>query len=336
MSVTSIGDLRQFLFTTRNTTELKSDLGTLVQELGTGQVADLTSHLGASQTSLASFDRQLAMLSRFSDANSDTARSLATMQTVLGDVDLRRAQTSDALIVVDASSSPAQRKNASELAESNFISSVSALNTRYGGKALFSGTAVETTPLADPVEMLDSIRTAISGLGSTIDVKNAISDWFDSPTGGFATSGYLGDATGVQVRAVNTNETVEIAGRADDGAIRDTLKALALGALSEDGSVSLSNSDRGKLQRQAGEDLLGAAASMASFQSRLGFAEGKVENASVLISSQQTSLGIGRNEMVNADPFETASRLQAIQIQLETQYTLTARLSRLSLTEYLR
>jgi len=39
---------------------------------------------------------------------------------------------------------------------------------------------------------------------------------------------------------------------------------------------------------------------------------------------------------VNADPFETASTLQAVQLQLETHYAMTARLSRLSLAEYLR
>ena len=41
-------------------------------------------------------------------------------------------------------------------------------------------------------------------------------------------------------------------------------------------------------------------------------------------------------EIVAADPFDAATGLQAAEAQLEALYTLTARLSRLSLTEYLR
>ena len=40
--------------------------------------------------------------------------------------------------------------------------------------------------------------------------------------------------------------------------------------------------------------------------------------------------------MTEADPYRTATDLQAAQTRLETLYVLTARLSRLNLTEYLR
>ena len=40
--------------------------------------------------------------------------------------------------------------------------------------------------------------------------------------------------------------------------------------------------------------------------------------------------------MTEADPYRTATDLQAAHTRLETLYVLTARLSRLNLTEYLR
>ncbi len=53
MAIATIGDMRQHFLTTRHNTALKTDLNTLVQEMTTGKVADLTSHLGESQKTLA-------------------------------------------------------------------------------------------------------------------------------------------------------------------------------------------------------------------------------------------------------------------------------------------
>ena len=64
--------------------------------------------------------------------------------------------------------------------------------------------------------------------------------------------------------------------------------------------------------------------------------EARVEDAAARLSARGTALEIARNDMSAADPYETATKLQNVQLQLETHYTLTARLSRLSLTEYLR
>jgi flagellar hook-associated protein 3 FlgL len=45
---------------------------------------------------------------------------------------------------------------------------------------------------------------------------------------------------------------------------------------------------------------------------------------------------MARSDIVSVDPFEVATELQNLQVQLETIYTITARLSGLSLTKYLR
>ena len=74
MTISTIGDLRQHFLSTRNTTSMKTELSTLVQELTTGEASDLTSHLGASQNKLAGLDRQLQMLSRFSQSNTETSQ----------------------------------------------------------------------------------------------------------------------------------------------------------------------------------------------------------------------------------------------------------------------
>ncbi len=44
---------------------------------------------------------------------------------------------------------------------------------------------------------------------------------------------------------------------------------------------------------------------------------------------------IARTELIGADPYDTATEMEAVQGQLETLYTVTARLSRLSLADFL-
>jgi len=88
--------------------------------------------------------------------------------------------------------------------------------------------------------------------------------------------------------------------------------------------------------RHAGEALIAGAGNLVQLRASVGSAEARVEEASARLSARETALEIARNDMSAADPYETASNLQEVQLQLETHYTLTARLSRLSLTEYLR
>jgi len=147
---------------------------------------------------------------------------------------------------------------------------------------------------------------------------------------------YQGDPTGTLTRTSGESQTVEIGVKADNDALRETMLNLAIGSLAGDNTLSLSLEERQSLQQKAGIDLLANATSIAGLQAQLGYAQGRVEQGAVRAIAQETSLSISRNDLALADPFETATRLEQVQLQLETHYTLTARLSRLSLTEYLR
>ena len=336
MPISTIGDMRQHFLTSRANLSLKTDLQTLVQELTSGQKSDLTAHLGASQTKLTGLDRQLEMLGRYAQSNTDTGQLLSTMQLALDGIEGQRATSSAALLTVTTASSMSQIENAGGISLGGFRATAQTLNMRFGDRSMFGGNDLNTAPMADPDVMLDELRLAVAGLTTAADIETAIDTWFDAPAGGFETTGYLGDETGVMTRTIDATQSVDVDVRADDQVLRDTLKALAKGALAADATLTIDIDTRQALQQQAGVDLLTVAAPMANLQARLGYAEGQVEEASVRIAAQQSSYGIARNDLVSADPFETAIRLQAVQQQLETQYTLTARLSRLSLTEYLR
>ena len=337
MTFSSVGDMRQHFFTMRHNASLKSNLNTLAQELSTGRASDLTAHLGADQARVSGIDRQLQMLSGFTQSNRQTGQLLDMMQLALSGIEDHRAAAASALLTITDGSSPAQIQDAAKVAMAGFEGVVHAMNSRFGDRAMFGGNDMSSNPLAPAADMMDELRTAVSGAAGFGDVEAILEDWFNTAGGGFDTLGFQGDTGGAPLqRAADDARTIDIEARADDPAIRDALKYFAMGALAADSAVPLNKEDRTALQQDAGEGLMTVSSHLTSVQSGLGSIQGLVEQGSARLAAKTSTLSIARNDLVSVDPFDTATKLQNVQLQLETHYTLTARLSRLSLTEYLR
>ncbi len=336
MTLTRLGDGAAAFQLRRENVDIKTRLNTLTRELSSGKKADLTKALGGDTTILRDIDRSLRLAQSQSSAAKEIAGTLAAKQVGLNAVDGERSLLVERLINVPFEPSADQRRSASLAGEDAFRASVATLNTRFAGQALFAGAASDGAALATPDDMLVALRTAIAGSADATSAIAAIETWFDAPGGGFETFAYTGD-TGPQVqRRLDDSTTVSLAARADDAAVREVLKSAAIAALSEDTGTTLSDNDRAAMLRDAAERSLVAAQGMAELRGRLGQAEGRVETVVARLTAQITSLGILRNEMDSADPFATAGALQEVQVQLETHYSITARLARLSLAEYIR
>jgi flagellar hook-associated protein 3 FlgL len=71
-------------------------------------------------------------------------------------------------------------------------------------------------------------------------------------------------------------------------------------------------------------------------QARIGAQEARAADGLARAEARAASLQIIRTELLEADPYETATALESATQRLDALYLVTARLSRLSLTEYLR
>ena len=107
-------------------------------------------------------------------------------------------------------------------------------------------------------------------------------------------------------------------------------------ALTNQPSSTLGRSEKLALIGAAVEPLGKATIGLIDMSAVAGSSQERIAQETSRLNAENTSMGIYRNKMVSADQFETASNLQQVQLQLETHYTVTARLSRLSLVGYLR
>lgn len=336
MSPTSIGDLAQTLQLRRDNARLNADMSRLANELSSGRVQDIAVHLGGDFHQLTGIERGLTRLDSFATVKGEARLEITTRQSAVDTIRTLGQGVSGALILVAEDFDPTLVNNAARDAATRFESVLNILNTEVGGRSVFSGTATNSPAVADSETILAAIEAEIllAGAVTADDVQAVVEAWF-GPGGGFETTGYLGAATPVQPFALSDTETLSAAPKADDLRIRHGLSGFAMAALVDRGALSTVPGERAALVRTAGETLLNSDRSLIDLQAEIGEDEARVERAGAEVAAESQALEIARSELIGVDPFEAAIQLEAVETQLRSLYALTAKLQRLSLTEYL-
>jgi flagellar hook-associated protein 3 FlgL len=313
---------------------IKSDLMRLSNSLSSGRVGDISRHLNGETARLSGITHKLAQIEGFQLVGRETGQMLDGIQAVLGRVDAARSQLAGQVLLVGDSSTALQVDDAARLAIVAFDTIVSSLNTRLADRALLSGRDVGVSPLVSAETLMADLHAVIGADRTFAGINAAVTAWFDDPAGGFTTVSYQGDTGAELQRQVSEDQRIDVSARADDPAIRQTLKAVALAAVTTD-LPGLGAEAKMRLVQTAGTELFGAGTQIVTMQGRVGSAQAVLAETQAEMSAQATGLTMAFNDLVNADPFDTATRLQSVQLQLETHYSVVGRLSQLSLLRFI-
>jgi flagellar hook-associated protein 3 FlgL len=337
MPALTLSDLSQMFQLRRDTVRVRQGLATATQELSSGKKADLGRSVSGNYAPLVALDQQLSALAGY-ETNAKEAALFADMaQAALEQVKQATGDLGARLIGVKESDITTIGKVVARESEGAFHLAVSALNSTVAGRSVFGGTATDRAPLATGADMLAEIRAAVAAAGATTaeDVKAAVDGWFHTPGGGFETTGYQGSAEQISNFKVSEGRSIAMPIKADDVEIRNQLSGLALAAMLEGSGISDSG-EQVRLAHLAGEAIIANQDRMLSLQALVGSAQARIETAATQNGSEKTALQMARSGIVSIDPYEVATALQNLEVQLQTIYTITARLSGLSLTNYLR
>lgn len=333
MGLTSIGDLAQSLMLKRQNTAAKADLQRLTTMLTTGKVTDAATHLRGNLAPLAALDASLARLDGYAQVTAEASRSGAAVQQVLALVDKAAVGLGPALLTAGQGGAGSVLTGAALQAGQVLDQVVSALNTRVADRSLLSGVADDKPALVDAATLLSQAGAAVANAVGAAGIDAALQDWLDDPAG-FLAQSYQGGAARAPL-AIAEGEVARLDVTAADPALRGTLKGVLMGALLNRGVLAGQPQARADLARLAGETLAETAAERAHLGARVGIAEQRIEAAAARNLAEASTLAMVRNGMVGVDGYDTATALQETQARLETLYTLTARLSRLKLADYL-
>jgi len=334
MLANSIGDLSQsFLLRSRNT-ELKAEMQRLGAELSTGQVADMSNVLSGNLSYLNDIERSLNTLSGFKTATAEATLFSKGVQDSLEKFADLTNDLSGSLLLSSVSAVGATSVSLAADGKTTLDAIINVLNTDSAGRSLFAGNATTQVPLISGDDLIAAMLPALSGATTPADIMTAARDWFNDPSG-FDAIAYNGSDTGLSPFAVSDLDRIDLDVRATDPALKDILRTTALTAMATSFPLMLSSGEELELQGLAGKEMFAAKDGLTALQARVGFAQASIEKVAARNAAETNSLEFARNELLAVDPFEAATRLEEVQFQLQSLYSITVKMSQLSLVNYL-
>lgn len=312
---------------------LRADVQRAASEMTSGLASDTGAALRGDFAGLAGIDRGLAALTSHTGVANELSLLADAMQSGLATIDAATARMAERIVATATLATDGQLSELAGAAAQTLHQAIGILNTSVSGLALFSGKQSDVAPLPPADDLIDALETAIAGVSTPEDARAAIHDWFDSP------AGYAALYAGGPPRAalpVAAGESVRLDVTAGDSGIRDTLEGLATMALVERGLFAGNIAARRALTLAAGETMLASGETRTATAARIGLAQERIDNARSRNEAEKTALEVSRLALTAVDPYEAATRLKDLEARLDGFYLLTARLSRLSLAEYLR
>jgi flagellar hook-associated protein 3 FlgL len=334
MNIGSLGDLAQTYVSQSRTTALKNDIQRLTLELSSGQVSDIRTAVGGNTEYVNDLDRSLIKLDGYDLAVTEAAQFAEGVQTILTQIGDLTTSFRDTLLTATNSALGETSDSILFQAKETFSSVVNAMNTRVGGRTLLAGTSTDTQPIAVADDILAAVTMAVAGAGNVDDIIAAADVWFNDPTG-YDSVAYLGSDTSLAPMSLSDRDSAVFDLRGDDQMFRDTLRNLAIVAIADDPTLTLTAAQQSELFQKTTDSVSNAHDAMIGVQSRVGFSESQIETIKVRHGAERSSLEIARNDLFSVDPYQAATELEQVQFQLQSLFAIMSRMSQLSLANYL-
>ena len=220
---------------------------------------------------------------------------------------------------------------------------LSALDVVVDGRSVFGGGRADAPAIDGAQAVMDDLAGLYVPGMNEADLRAAVADYFAAPVPPAAPAAgtFLGDRVpagapdAVSIRLGDEGAT-RWAVSVDDPAILSILsevgQAYALGATPD---LAETDATRDFYATAMPAKVATALDAAIDLRARIGTLESRLDAAADRLDADRFDALGRRDALIGADPYETATRLEAETARLETVYTLTARLSRLRLTDYL-
>ncbi|MEP5731468.1 MAG: flagellin [Sulfitobacter sp.] len=334
MTVNNLGDLSHSYTSRQRNVTLRQDIERLTNELATGTVSDVRDVLAGNHSYLTDLERRADILDSYDVSTTEARIYTTSVQDVLGVVDDYSSELSSNLIVAGTSAIGNLSSETAAAARQSLESIVGVVNTKTAGRFLFSGIQTDQRPLPDTDTILTALRTAVAGAATPDDLLIAAKAWFDDPAG-FDATVYQGGDVPLARFNLSESDTVTVDVRATEPRLREVIELAAVAAIAGDPAFGFDEETQSELFHKTGSALLGAQEDLIALRAGVGFSEATIEKVSARNAAELTSIEFAKAALLEVDPFEAATRLEEAQFQLQSLYSVTVRMSQLSLVNFL-
>jgi flagellar hook-associated protein 3 FlgL len=320
----------------RHSAATRGALDRAAQEMSSGLKADKHKATGGNLARLFGLERMLERNAAHLNAIGLTSTRLDFAQESLGRVlSLAQGLSTPLLGAVGLDDMISARIQA-EAAKRAFVDTVSMINVRASGESLFAGDAVDQPALKPAEDILAALFQAVGDPGDAAEALARLEVFFAPAS--FAAAAYAGSPDRLAPAEVGERVRVDASVLATEPALVAALKAHATAALVAGGGPldGAPRAVQAAVLGAAGNGMLAASDALLALRSRVGLAQETVERAQAERTAEREAYELARARIVGADPFDAATAFQALQSQLETVFTVTARLSGLRFANFMR
>ncbi|MEO1556023.1 MAG: flagellin [Pseudomonadota bacterium] len=335
MNSFSLGDLAQTFMLQRRGAELQADFSRVTEEVASGQVSDVKSVLAGNTGYLSDIENGLQALTGYGVATVEAAQFADASQAALELVNTSVERLSSIFFAMPNNAYGAVLDQFSNDAETEMATIVSALNTTSGGRSVFAGRATDRSALESVDVILDALRIATATATTPDELKSQAADWFNDPLG-FAAVAYTGTDEPLVPFRVGDNETVAVDVTANNAALRDILMNVSIGVISKDATFGFGTSERQGLLRDSAQGLFQVQTDLTAVRASVGSSQARIDAVSTRNATEENALLMAKAALLRVDPYEAATELEAVQFQLQSLYTVTARMSDMSFVNFIR
>jgi flagellar hook-associated protein 3 FlgL len=314
-----------------------------------GRFADVGATLGARTSESVSLRQELGRLGMIIDTNSTISSRLDVTQEALDGAGKTAQSLIDTMI---ASRSAATGSRIVHDAATAALSGLTdTLNTSFAGGHLFAGVNTDVRPLtnyfgsptpANRQAVADAFQAqfgftqddpAVASI-SAAQIGNFIDTTFSALFEEPAWSANWSNASDENIQSrISVFEVIDTSANANEDAFRKLAKVYTM--LSDLGIENMSSETFSAVVDKALVSAGESVSDLAILRANLGTAEGRIASANTKMEAQIDILTNRVNGLEAVDPFDAAVRVTSLLTQIETAYSLTARIQRLTLLNYL-
>jgi flagellar hook-associated protein 3 FlgL len=342
MKTTSISTLSLSRAMQSTVTSSQSQISSLENEAVTGTYDDVGLALGVKTSQSLDYNAESNRLQAIIDSNSVASQRMDSTQLALTQMASNGQTLLDSLVALTGSSDQSTLEVSAGQADAVLNSFQSYANTSANGEYLFAGINTDVQPLSDTFtddvknDFNTSLNTymASNGVTAVSDMTaTQMSDFLDQYTSGFDWASYTGASDKTMTSRISTSENAQTSVSLNTDGFKNLVMSsvitsqLAAAGLSADALTAVNATTT---------NLAGQAISGVNLQaSTLGLSQQSVKDANTALASQQTIISTQLNDLTGVDSYEASVKLNTLLTQVETSYSITSKISQLSLVNYL-
>ncbi|EJF88527.1 flagellar hook-associated family protein [Bartonella melophagi] len=327
-------------------------------EATTGKLYDPGLTLGRGTGRLVNIESQMSYVEGFSNTNKLAMLRMSSMQAAIHSLissgDAAAAPGALTLFNNMLMGDPGNTTPSviQAVAQDSLSAFISALNTNYNGEYVFGGINTSEQPLnfytvggkTGPSKVVkDTFDKFLDGRKPEDLTSEEMEEFIDGPFSNLFdeenfTKVFSNAQDGsIEKRILSNGEIVNIAASVNEKGFRNAMKNMVL--VAEFGDIGLSKQESLYSKVRTSNDQTSTSSSTSeiiAIASRIGSAEVRVKTVTQRIEIQTDLLMKAKIDLIGVDSTGAVQKVQALEAMLNLSYTLTGRISQLSLVNYLR